>query len=72
MENLIYSLEGKDFIPLCDLLKRVGFCETGGVAKGVISEGQVLVDGKVELRKRYKTRPGQIVELDGNKVTVKV
>ena len=65
-----YSLEGKEFIPLCDLLKRIGFCESGGMAKTVIADGEVLVDGKVELRKRYKTRSGQVVEFNGESVKV--
>ncbi len=40
-------------------------CNTGGMAKGAITEGQVKVDGKVELRKGAKIRPGQIVEFEG-------
>ena len=66
----ILSLEGREFIPLCDLLKRVGLCETGGHAKMVIAEGLVKVDGEVELRKRCKIRAGQIVEFEGQKTKV--
>lgn len=64
------NLGTKEFIPLCDLLKVSGFCATGGHAKIVIADGMVKVDGVVELRKRCKIRPGQIVEFEGQKVSV--
>ncbi len=65
-----FNLEDKEFIPLCDLLKRVGFCQTGGHGKMVIADGEVLVDGEVELRKRCKIRSGQVVEFAGQTVKV--
>lgn len=64
------SLEGSEFITLCDLLKRIGFCENGGHAKRVIGEGEVQVDGKVELKKRCKIIPGQVVQFEENKAKV--
>ena len=66
-----FSLEGREFIELCDLLKIKGLCASGGMAKIVISEGLVMVAGKVELRKRCKIRAGQVVEFDGHKIAVK-
>ena len=66
-----FSLEGREFIELCDLLKIKGLCASGGIAKVVISEGLVTVDGKVELRKRCKIRAGQVVEFDGHTIRVK-
>jgi ribosome-associated protein len=59
-----------DFIPLCDLLKACDITETGGSAKLLIADGEVLVDGTVELRKRAKIRPGQVVTGDGFKIHV--
>jgi ribosome-associated protein len=59
-----------DFIPLCDLLKYCGVTETGGMAKHLIAEGLVLVDGEVELRKTCKIRSGQVVTGDGFSVHV--
>jgi ribosome-associated protein len=50
-----------EFIPLCDLLKYCSVAESGGEAKYLIAEGNVLVDGDVELRKRCKIRAGQVV-----------
>jgi ribosome-associated protein len=65
-----FKLENSEFIQLCDLLKAVDWCDTGGQAKIVISEGQVKVDLKVETRKRCKIRIGQIVEFAGQQVRV--
>lgn len=67
----IFELEDHEFIELNNLLKVTGFCESGGLAKIMIGDGQVKVDGKVEFRKRCKIRTGQMVEYEGQKVTVK-
>ena len=66
-----FLLSGKEYIPLCDLLKVLGLCEHGGHAKQVISDGLVKVDNQVELRKRCKIKTGQIIEFDNQKVEVK-
>lgn len=65
-----YHLGEKDHIPLCDLLKILNLCQSGGEAKFAISEGEVRVDGEVELRKRCKIREGQKVEFMGQNITV--
>ncbi len=65
-----FSLDGREYIPLCDLLKIMNLCETGGQAKIVISEGAVKVDGQVELRKRCKIWPGSMVEFGKQKISV--
>jgi len=67
--NEIYELDS-DYIPLCDLLKTCGVCDTGGMAKHFIAEGNVLVDGQVELRKTAKMRAGQVVLFAGQTVRV--
>lgn len=64
-EELVFYLEPEqEYIPLCDLLKKMGLCESGGQAKAFISEGLVLVDNEIELRKRGKIRAGQKVEFN--------
>ena len=68
MEN--FNLDGHDFIELNSLLKLTGLCPSGGVAKMVIAEGHVSVDGQRELRKRCKIRSGQIIEFEGQKIAV--
>jgi ribosome-associated protein len=57
-----------DFIPLDDLLKATGLAPSGGAAKLLISEGQVRVDGEVELRKACKVHAGQIVSMQGARI----
>jgi ribosome-associated protein len=64
------SLDGREFIALCDLLKRTGMCENGGHAKAVIAQGEVSVDDKVELRKRCKIIVDQTVTY--NEQTIKI
>ncbi|KNZ30941.1 MAG: RNA-binding protein [Methylibium sp. NZG] len=54
-----------DFIALHDLLKATGVAPSGGVAKMLIADGGVRVDGAVELRKACKIRPGQVVDVQG-------
>ena len=66
----IFELEGREFVELHNLLKLTGLCHSGGVAKLVVGEGQVTVDGEVELRKRCKIRPGQVVVFQGQQVQV--
>lgn len=65
-----FDLAGHDYIELHSLLKVTGLCESGGVAKLLIGDGLVTVDGKIELRKRCKIRGGQTVELQGEQVAV--
>jgi ribosome-associated protein len=57
-------------IDLCDLLKLTDLCDTGGEAKHVIAEGQVKVNGEVELRKRAKIKPPAKVEYKGQVIAV--
>ena len=65
-----FDLEGHEFIALNDLLKVTGHCSSGGIAKAVIGDGLVKVDGQVELRKRCKIRGGQVVEFSGARIRV--
>ncbi|NUW44292.1 RNA-binding S4 domain-containing protein [Nonomuraea rhodomycinica] len=60
-----------EYIPLCDLLKYCGITETGGMAKHLVAEGMVLVDGEVELRKTAKIRSGQVVSGEGFTIQVR-
>ncbi len=66
-----FKLENSEFIELHHLLKTMGLCESGGMAKAVIAGGLVKVDGMMETRKRCKIRSGQTVEFEGRKVIVK-
>jgi len=65
-----FDLNGHEFVELNNLLKLTGICSSGGSAKMLIADGQVRVNGEVELRKRYKVRSGEIVEFAAQQVTV--
>ncbi len=68
---LEFELAGHDYIELHSLLKVTGLCESGGVAKLLIADGLVQVDGAVETRKRCKIRAGQIVDFGDQQVTIR-
>ena len=52
-------------INLTQVLKLAGLVMNGGEAKALISEGQVRVNGEVELRKRRKMALGDVVQIEG-------
>lgn len=64
-----FKLEG-EFIPLIQLLKACNLVQTGGEAQIVVSQGDVLVNGKTEYRKRLKVKVGDIIEFNGQKINV--
>ena len=64
-----FELEG-EYIALCDLLKTVGIAQSGGQGKVFVADGNVTVDGAIELRKTAKIRAGQVVECFGETVEV--
>lgn len=66
-----FDLSGRDYIELNNLLKVTGLCESGGIAKLLIADGHVRVDGEIETRKRCKIRPGQVIDYDGQQVVVR-
>ncbi|MEP7100117.1 MAG: RNA-binding S4 domain-containing protein [Burkholderiales bacterium] len=70
--NLIdFPLRG-EYITLDALLKATGLAPSGGIAKMMVADGLVQVDGREELRKTCKIRAGQVVSLHGARVRVRV
>jgi len=65
-----FLLNKHEYIELNNLLKVMGLCETGGMAKTAIAEGLVKVNGIVELRKRCKLRKGDKIEFEGHEIIV--
>ncbi|HPE15351.1 MAG TPA: RNA-binding S4 domain-containing protein [Oscillospiraceae bacterium] len=59
-----------DFIKLEALLKFSGLCDTGGMAKTVVRDGEVKVNGEVCLQRGRKLRAGDEVEFAGTKLRV--
>lgn len=62
-----FKIKG-DYIELIALLKVTGIAETGGVAGILVTQGEVMVNGVIELRKRAKLRPGDKVEAGDEKI----
>ena len=54
-----------EFIKLDALLKFANVVMTGGEAKQVIQEGEVLVNGEVCTMRGKKMRPGDVAEIGG-------
>ena len=69
MQQIDFELRG-EYITLDALLKATGQAPSGGVAKRMVAEGLVQVDGQDELRKTCKLRAGQVVSLSGVRIRV--
>jgi ribosome-associated protein len=59
-----------EYIELVKLLKLFGIAETGGHAKIIVENGEVLLNGIQEFRKRAKLRAGDKIEVFGEKITI--
>lgn len=64
METITITIT-TEYIKLQDLLKLAAVTATGGEAKLLIQEGQVLVNGEVCTQRGKKLRPGDDVEAEG-------
>lgn len=65
MENFKLK-EGEEYIELKNLIKLLGWVDTGGEAKFHIDNQEVKVNGEIETQRRKKVRRGDIVMV-GNK-----
>jgi ribosome-associated protein len=68
--TLTLELRG-DHIPLDALLKATGLAPSGGIAKLMIADGLVGVDGRDERRKTCKIRAGAVVTVAGTRIEVR-
>ncbi len=59
-----------EYIRLQDLLKLGGAVQTGGMAKVVIQDGEVKVNGEVCTMRGKKLKNGDFAEFDGVKIIV--
>ena len=62
--------EDETYIPLIALLKATGVVNTGSEAQEVVTAGMVLRNGEVELRKRAKITPGEVIVFQNNEIEV--
>ena len=70
MDPIAFDLRG-DHITLDALLKAAGLASSGGEAKMLIQQGNVLVNGEVDLRRRRKVRAGDLVAVGERRVAVR-
>jgi len=59
-------------IELYKILKFESLVTSGGEAKSVIANGQVIVNGEIETRKRKKIVSGDIIEYANNKFHIQI
>jgi ribosome-associated protein len=69
MRIIDFELRG-EHITLDALLKATGLAGSGGGAKAMVASGKVQIDGRDELRKTCKLRPGQVVGVHGTRVRI--
>ena len=59
-------------VELYKILKFEGMVASGGEAKFAIAEGEVLVNGVVETRKRKKIVSGDIIEFGQERIRIQL
>ena len=62
--------EEDEFIKLGQSLKKAGLVGSGVDAKMVIQDGQVFVNGEVELQRGKKLHPGDIFSFNGEEAQI--
>ncbi|MFY0628504.1 MAG: RNA-binding S4 domain-containing protein [Reichenbachiella sp.] len=62
--------KGEEYIELNNLLKALSWVGTGGEAKMRIDEGEAIVNGEVETRRRKKIRSGDKVVFADAEVSI--
>lgn len=67
MQNLTIK---DDFIKLGQAMKLAGLADSGVEAKLAIQDGQVSVNGQVELQRGRKLRGGDIFAFEGSQIQI--
>lgn len=60
----------QEFIQLNNLLQVLQLAQTGGHAKILIKNQEVIVNGTIELQIRKKIRKGDLIQIDGQEITI--
>ena len=71
-DNSIPVAIGTEFIKLQDAMKYANIVYSGGEAKALIQEGEVLVNGEVCTMRGKKLRPGDKFEFDGHSYLITI
>jgi ribosome-associated protein len=61
----------EDYIELVKFLKLMQIAQTGGHAKIIVEDGEVIRNGEQELRKRAKLIKGDVIEVMGETFLLK-
>jgi len=69
MKQIEFSLT-EEYIELIRLIKLLRISESGGQAKQMVENKQVVVNGAIELRKRAKLRRGEIVVIGDYRIKI--
>lgn len=67
--DMEFKLED-EYIELQNLLKVLGLVDSGAMAKNIIQDGLVRVNGDVDTRRGKKLRVGDIVELFDERIEI--
>jgi ribosome-associated protein len=70
MENFKLK-EGEEYIELKNLIKLLGWVDSGGKAMSLIDNQEIKVNGEIETQRRKKIRRGDIVMFGDNQADVK-
>lgn len=60
----------EEYIKLGQALKAAGLVETGVDAKFFILEGQVKVNGEIEVQRGKKLHDGDLIEFNGEQIKI--
>ncbi len=69
MKDIQFQLK-TEFIPLIQLLKYTGVADSGADASAMVLNHEVLCNGQLELRKRYKVIKGNVIETASVRILV--
>jgi ribosome-associated protein len=67
---MTYSLRGAEYIELIKMLKLLRIASSGGEAKMIVEDGEVLLNGNPESRKRAKLRVGDVVSVFNKQIEI--
>lgn len=71
MEKMEFAIQG-EYIELLGLLKATGIAQTGGHAKMIVENEEVIRNGELETRKRAKLVAGDVIRIaDEIEITLK-
>ncbi len=65
-----FSLKGREYVELKNLLKLLNLVNSGGEAKFIIQSGEVVVNEEVETRRGRKLKVDDVVSFNGKVIKV--